>query len=196
MRPIGSWLFGRIADKHGRKKSMVISICLMAFSSFLFAALPTYEQVGMAAPFLLLLVRAALPLTLPAGVTAAVSYALLAALGWPLYVRSVTTRVEAMRRSGWFLHARASGMGLSRVLRVHVVPHLWPISLTQFLLCVPLFLIAEANLGSLGLGVGEPLDFGIGHGYCFAVLAGRWARTGERWVMVSEYYIFTRLQTR
>lgn len=57
MRPIGSWLFGRIADKHGRKKSMVISICLMAISSFLFAALPTYEQVGMAAPFLLLLVR-------------------------------------------------------------------------------------------------------------------------------------------
>jgi MHS family dicarboxylic acid transporter PcaT-like MFS transporter len=57
MRPIGSWVFGRIADKHGRKKSMVISICLMALSSFLFAALPTYEQVGMAAPFLLLLVR-------------------------------------------------------------------------------------------------------------------------------------------
>lgn len=57
MRPIGSWLFGRIADKHGRKKSMVISICLMALSSFFFAALPTYEQVGMAAPFLLLLVR-------------------------------------------------------------------------------------------------------------------------------------------
>nr|WP_174505601.1 MFS transporter [Acinetobacter sp. Marseille-Q1620] len=57
MRPIGSWLFGRIADKHGRKKSMVISIVLMAISSFLFAALPTYEQVGMAAPFLLLVVR-------------------------------------------------------------------------------------------------------------------------------------------
>lgn len=57
MRPIGSWLFGRIADKHGRKKSMVISICLMALSSFLFAALPTYEQVGMISPFLLLMVR-------------------------------------------------------------------------------------------------------------------------------------------
>lgn len=57
MRPIGSWVFGRIADKHGRKKSMVISISLMAVSSFLFAMLPTYDQVGMAAPFLLLLVR-------------------------------------------------------------------------------------------------------------------------------------------
>lgn len=57
MRPIGSWLFGRIADRHGRKKSMIISICLMALSSFLFAALPTYDQVGLFAPFLLLLVR-------------------------------------------------------------------------------------------------------------------------------------------
>jgi MFS transporter, MHS family, dicarboxylic acid transporter PcaT len=57
MRPIGSWLFGWIGDTYGRKKSMVISITLMAISSFLFAALPTYEQVGMAAPFLLLAVR-------------------------------------------------------------------------------------------------------------------------------------------
>lgn len=57
MRPIGSWLFGRIADRQGRKQSMVISICLMALSSFLFAALPTYDQVGMWAPFLLLMVR-------------------------------------------------------------------------------------------------------------------------------------------
>lgn len=57
MRPIGSWIFGRIADKHGRKQSMVISIGLMAVSSFLFAFLPTYEQVGMWAPFLLLMVR-------------------------------------------------------------------------------------------------------------------------------------------
>ncbi|MBM7141787.1 MFS transporter [Acinetobacter sp. 105-3] len=56
-RPIGGFVFGPLANKYGRKKSMVISICLMALSSFLFAALPTYEQVGMAAPFLLLLVR-------------------------------------------------------------------------------------------------------------------------------------------
>lgn len=57
MRPLGSWLFGWIGDTYGRKKSMIISITLMAISSFLFAALPTYEQVGMAAPFFLLAVR-------------------------------------------------------------------------------------------------------------------------------------------
>jgi MHS family dicarboxylic acid transporter PcaT-like MFS transporter len=57
MRPIGSWLFGRIADKYGRKRSMVISIAMMAGSAFLFACLPTYQQVGMLAPFMLLFVR-------------------------------------------------------------------------------------------------------------------------------------------
>lgn len=57
MRPIGSWLFGYIGDKYGRKKSMIISIVLMSFSSFLFAMLPTYASVGVMAPILLLIVR-------------------------------------------------------------------------------------------------------------------------------------------
>ena len=33
MRPIGGWLFGRIADKHGRKKSMLLSVCMMCMGS-------------------------------------------------------------------------------------------------------------------------------------------------------------------
>jgi len=57
MRPIGSWLFGYIGDKYGRKKSMIISIILMSISSFLFACLPTYTSVGILAPILLLVVR-------------------------------------------------------------------------------------------------------------------------------------------
>lgn len=57
MRPIGSWLFGWIADKYGRKQSMLISITMMCASSFCFALLPTYEQVGMLAPILLLVIR-------------------------------------------------------------------------------------------------------------------------------------------
>jgi len=57
MRPIGSWLFGWIGDRYGRKQSMMLSIILMSFSSFLFAALPSYDSVGMLSPILLLLVR-------------------------------------------------------------------------------------------------------------------------------------------
>ncbi|TWP23561.1 MFS transporter [Apibacter muscae] len=57
MRPIGGWIFGRIADKHGRKKSMVTSILMMAFGSLLIACLPTYSSIGVFAPLLLLIAR-------------------------------------------------------------------------------------------------------------------------------------------
>ncbi|MBP6562367.1 MAG: MFS transporter [Neisseriaceae bacterium] len=57
MRPVGGWFFGRIADRYGRKKSLVSSIVLMCVGSFLIACLPTYEQVGVLAPLLLLLGR-------------------------------------------------------------------------------------------------------------------------------------------
>ncbi|GKW40063.1 MFS transporter [Pectobacterium carotovorum] len=57
MRPIGGWLFGYIADKHGRKNSMLISVCMMCFGSLVIACLPGYETIGTWAPFLLLLAR-------------------------------------------------------------------------------------------------------------------------------------------
>ncbi|MEJ4100060.1 MFS transporter [Corynebacterium mastitidis] len=57
MRPIGGYLFGRIADRHGRKRSMLIAILLMCAGSLMMAALPTAETVGTWAPVLLLVVR-------------------------------------------------------------------------------------------------------------------------------------------
>lgn len=57
MRPIGGWIFGYIADKHGRKKSMLISVCMMCAGSLVIACLPGYEMIGTWAPALLLLAR-------------------------------------------------------------------------------------------------------------------------------------------
>ena len=57
MRPIGGWLFGRIADKHGRRRAMMISVLMMCGGSLLIAVLPTYAQIGALAPFLLLVAR-------------------------------------------------------------------------------------------------------------------------------------------
>jgi MFS transporter, MHS family, alpha-ketoglutarate permease len=57
MRPIGGWLFGRIADRVGRRASMVISVLMMCFGSLLIGILPTYATVGTLAPVLLLLAR-------------------------------------------------------------------------------------------------------------------------------------------
>lgn len=57
MRPIGGWLFGYIADKHGRRTSMLISVCMMCCGSFVIACLPTYSVIGHWAPVLLLVAR-------------------------------------------------------------------------------------------------------------------------------------------
>ena len=57
MRPIGGWLFGRIADRVGRKASLLISVAMMCGGSLVIACLPTYAQIGAWAPLLLLVCR-------------------------------------------------------------------------------------------------------------------------------------------
>ena len=57
MRPLGGWYFGRYADRHGRRKSMMAAILLMALGSAMIAVVPTYETIDAAAPVLLLLGR-------------------------------------------------------------------------------------------------------------------------------------------
>jgi MHS family dicarboxylic acid transporter PcaT-like MFS transporter len=57
MRPIGGWLFGRVADRSGRKTSMVISVTMMCAGSLAIACLPTYATIGAWAPALLLIAR-------------------------------------------------------------------------------------------------------------------------------------------
>jgi MHS family alpha-ketoglutarate permease-like MFS transporter len=57
MRPVGSWLFGKIADKRGRRTSMMFAVTLMCAGSLMVAVLPTYASIGVAAPLLLLFAR-------------------------------------------------------------------------------------------------------------------------------------------
>ena len=56
-RPIGGIFFGAWADRVGRKRALVTIVLLMAFATVLIGLLPTYEQIGIAAPLLLLFAR-------------------------------------------------------------------------------------------------------------------------------------------
>jgi MHS family proline/betaine transporter-like MFS transporter len=56
-RPLGGLVFGLYADKHGRKKALVVMITLMAVGTGLLGFLPTYGAIGIAAPLLLLAAR-------------------------------------------------------------------------------------------------------------------------------------------
>ncbi len=106
--------------------------------------------------FLLMMVRSVLPLTTSPGESAAITFLVLAALGWPACARAVYRGALHLKRSGWILQARAAGLRPRQVIR-GAIPNLMPLLLPQFLVSVPAFVIAEANLGALGLGVGEPL---------------------------------------
>ncbi|RZM20463.1 MAG: MFS transporter [Pedobacter sp.] len=57
MRPLGGYIFGRIADRVGRKQSMTLSVLLMSFGSLLIAVTPTYHSIGIIAPIALLTAR-------------------------------------------------------------------------------------------------------------------------------------------
>ncbi len=57
MRPLGGWLFGKLADRRGRRSSMMIAMLVMCGGSLMIAALPTYAAIGTAAPLLLLVAR-------------------------------------------------------------------------------------------------------------------------------------------
>lgn len=56
-RPVGGWYFGRYADRHGRRASMVASVLLMGAGSLMIAVLPTHAEIGLFAPALLLIAR-------------------------------------------------------------------------------------------------------------------------------------------
>jgi MHS family proline/betaine transporter-like MFS transporter len=57
MRPLGGILFGRIGDALGRQTAMSLSVLAMAVPTVLMALLPTYDQIGIGAPILLVLLR-------------------------------------------------------------------------------------------------------------------------------------------
>jgi metabolite-proton symporter len=56
-RPIGGLLFGYLGDRMGRKSTLVATLLLMGVSTLLVGFVPTYEQIGLAAPVLLTLLR-------------------------------------------------------------------------------------------------------------------------------------------
>ncbi len=106
--------------------------------------------------FLLMMVRAALPLNLPPILSATLTFLLLGSLGAPLFLRVHYARTRALRESEWLLQSRAAGLRPTQIAR-QLLPHLRPVLLTQMLLYIPACITAEANLGALGLGVSEPL---------------------------------------
>jgi ABC-type dipeptide/oligopeptide/nickel transport system permease subunit len=107
--------------------------------------------------FLLITVRALLPLNVSPLTSVAITFALLGCLGWATAARVVCANARTLRNSDFILLAQASGCSGFRLLIRHLIPNLMPVLYAQFWISIPVFILTEANLGILGLGVAEPL---------------------------------------
>ena len=107
--------------------------------------------------FLLLTVRALLPLNVSAMTSVGITFALLGLLGWSASARVICAGARSLRDSDFVLQARACGCSGWRLLLRQVLPNLKPVLYAQFWISIPIFILTEANLGVLGLGVSEPL---------------------------------------
>lgn len=116
-------------------------------------------DLSMAMPwmFLLITLRAMLPLNTGPAISVVITFAVLGLLGWPAAARVVCADARRLVESDFMLLARATGCGELRLFRRQFLPNLRPVLMAQFWISVPVFILAEANLGILGLGVAEPL---------------------------------------
>jgi peptide/nickel transport system permease protein len=121
---------------------------LIMRSAELFIALPWL--------YLLLALRAFLPLGLNAGQTFLLLFTVIGALGWARPARLIRGIVLSSRERAYVLAARQFGASDLYLMRRHIVPDAYSTILTQAALLIPQYVLAEVVLSFLGLGVGEP----------------------------------------
>lgn len=121
-------------------------------------ALMRIGELVMALPwlYLLLAVRAFLPLHVsPTGAFLLVVL-LIGSVGWVRPARLIRTVVLSTRQRGFVVAARGLGASDIYLLRRHILPFTWGVALTQATILIPQYILAEVTLSFLGLGVGEP----------------------------------------
>jgi len=74
MRPVGGLLLGRVGDRYGRRSMLMSSVVAMGGASVLIGVLPTYDQVGVLAPVLLVLLRSVQGIAVGGEYTGAMAY--------------------------------------------------------------------------------------------------------------------------
>jgi len=116
-------------------------------------------DLSMALPllFVLLALRALLPLGISPILSVVATFALLGLLGWHTSLRVVWAASRNLRGSDFLLLARATGCTRWKMIRHHILPNLRPVLMAQYWISIPVFVLTEATLSMLGLGVMEPL---------------------------------------
>ncbi|HKP69123.1 MAG TPA: ABC transporter permease [Pyrinomonadaceae bacterium] len=116
----------------------------------------TDAMLALPALILILAARAAFPLELPATRAAFLLLLIFALTGWAEIARLARGLVQAVRQREFVTAAVATGVTQTRILFRHILPNIAGPLLTQAILMLPTFLLAEVALSYFGVGVQEP----------------------------------------
>ena len=149
----------------GSATALTLILGVLAGSAMAFSNRPVqYGFMGagdvmMSVPwfFLLVIVRGMLPLTVSAAQSLLLTFVLLGVLGWPITARIVAGYLRNRRDARDLMYARACGSSPVQAFTQVVLPGMFSLLVAQAFILVPAYVIAEANLGILGLGITEPM---------------------------------------
>jgi peptide/nickel transport system permease protein len=136
----------------------IIGMVAGFYGSYVDSALMRLAELFLALPWLYLLiaVRAFLPLHLSPEQTFLLLVVLIGAIGWARPARIIRGIVLSGKERNFVLVARNLGARDTYLLRHHILPQVYGVVFTQAALLVPQYILAEITLSFLGLGVGEP----------------------------------------
>ncbi len=106
--------------------------------------------------YLLLSLRAVFPLEMTSGQIFLMIVFILSFLGWAGLARVVRGMVLSIREKEFVLAARTYGAGTFRILRKHILPNTYYYLIVSATLSIPAYILGEAALSLLGLGIQEP----------------------------------------
>jgi len=154
-----SLLTGVLATALSLLLGLAIGTAAGFFGGWPDALLMRTGELFMALPwlYLLLAVRAVLPLHISTVQAFLLLIAIIGGVGWVRPSRLVRGVVLAARESGFVTAARGFGARPAYLVRRHVLPATLPVVATQATVLIPQFILAEVALSFLGLGVGEPV---------------------------------------
>jgi peptide/nickel transport system permease protein len=143
---LGALLLGALVGGTAGVVGGLLDAALMKVADFV---------IALPAIYVVLSLRAALPLVLPTSTVFLTTTGVLALVGWPLVARGVRAIVSAEGRREYAEAARAGGASRTRLLLRHLLPATKVFLATQATLLVPAFILAEATLSYVGLGFVE-----------------------------------------
>ena len=107
--------------------------------------------------YVVLVLRAVLPLVLPASTVFILVVWIFVAVGWPFVAKGVRAIVAVERNREYVQAAQSLGASPLRILTVHLIPACTGHLLVQATLLLPAFILAEATLSYIGLGFPDPV---------------------------------------